>query len=246
MGELCAVDLSVSYDGTPALHPLALRVRPGELLAVTGASGAGKSSLLWALAGAVRPASGAVTVDGERIGSREDAARRGVVIVPQGNGLASSLTAVENVVVPLLAAGVPAPEARRRAEEALLRFGLDDVGSHLVEELSGGQQQRAALARGLAARGSVVLADEPTSELDGDNREIAVAALRAEAARGAAVVLATHDPDAAAAADAELHLDAGVAIWIRVAGDGEGDLDGDVGGDVDGDVGGDVGGDVAG
>ena len=215
MGEIRAVDLSVAYGGTVAVRPLELWVRPGELLAVTGASGAGKSSLLWALGGAVRPASGDVTVDGERLGSREDAAGRGVVLVPQGNGLASSLTAVENVVVPLLAAGVPAADARRRAEEALALFGLDEVGTHLVEELSGGQQQRAALARAVAARGSVILADEPTSDLDGGNREAAVAALRAEAARGAAVVMATHDPEAAAAADAELHLDAGVATWTR-------------------------------
>jgi putative ABC transport system ATP-binding protein len=217
MGEIRAVDLSVSYGGTVAVRPLALEVRPGQLLAVTGASGAGKSSLLWALGGAVRPASGEVTVDGERLGSREEAARRGVVLVPQGNGLASSLTAVENVVVPLLAAGVPAAQASRRAEEALELFGLDEVGTHLVEELSGGQQQRVALARAIAAQGSVILADEPTSDLDGGNREAAVAALRAEADRGAAVVMATHDPDAAAAADAELHLDAGVATWTRAA-----------------------------
>ena len=215
MAELRAVDLSVAYDAKVAVGPLSLRVPPGRLLAVTGASGAGKSSLLWALGGAVRPASGDVTVDGQRLASREHAARCGVVIVPQGNGLASSLTAVENVVVPLLAAGVPAAEARRRAEEALLLFGLDEVGGHLTEELSGGQQQRAALARAVAARGGVILADEPTSDLDGGNREVAIAALRAEAARGAAVVMATHDPDAAAAADAELHLDAGVATWTR-------------------------------
>jgi putative ABC transport system ATP-binding protein len=93
--------------------------------------------------------------------------------------------------------------------------GLGTAGSQLIEELSGGQQQRVAVARGLAQRGSAVLADEPTSELDAVNRARVVLLLRAEADRGAAVVLATHDPDAAAECDAELHLDAGEATWVR-------------------------------
>ena len=126
------------------------------------------------------------------------------------------LTASENVLVPLLAA-----EGRRRARRRpgpprrSTRSGSGTAGNQLIEELSGGQQQRVAVARGLAQQGSVVLADEPTSELDAANRARVVALLRAEADRGAAVVLATHDPEAAAECDAELHLDAGEATWVR-------------------------------
>jgi putative ABC transport system ATP-binding protein len=213
--ELRAEGLTVSYGDLVALQPLDLVVRPGQLLAVTGPSGAGKSTLLWALGGALAPTGGRVTVDGEPVGDREHAAARGIAVVPQGNGLASSLTAAENVVVPLLAAGVRPAEAHQRTEEALALVGLEESGGHLVEELSGGQQQRVALARALAARADVLLADEPTSDLDAANRERAVAALRTEAQRGAIVVMATHDPDAAAETDAELHLDEGVAAWPR-------------------------------
>ena len=137
------------------------------------------------------------------------------MLIPQDNALASVLTAAENVIVPLLAAGVDAEQATLRSDEALESVGLGAAGTQLIEELSGGQQQRVAVARGLAQQGTVVLADEPTSELDAVNRARVVLLLRAEADRGAAVVLATHDPDAAAECDAELHLDAGEATWVR-------------------------------
>ncbi|MFD0596070.1 ATP-binding cassette domain-containing protein [Catellatospora coxensis] len=99
-----------------------------------------------------------------------------------------------------------AADARRLTAEALERVGLANQGEQLVEELSGGQQQRTAIARGLALRGPVLLADEVTSELDAANRQTVLTLLRAEADRGAAVVFATHDPQAAAACDTELHL----------------------------------------
>ena len=187
------------------------------MVAVTGPSGAGKTTLLWTLAGLVRPAQGKVEIDGAVPQDRDETSAAGVVLIPQDNALASVLTASENVIVPLLAAGVPPAEAAQRAEEALESVGLGTAGSQLIEELSGGQQQRVAVARGLAQRGSAVLADEPTSELDAVNRARVVLLLRAEADRGAAVVLATHDPDAAAECDAELHLDAGEATWVRPA-----------------------------
>ena len=215
MNGLRAEGVTVAYGDLVALRDLDLELAPGCLVAVTGPSGAGKSTLLWALAGALVPTAGRVRYDGTVLTSRQQAARVGVAIVPQGNGLASSLTAAENVLVPLLATGAGTAEAHRRTGEALTLVGLEESGSHLIEELSGGQQQRVALARALAARAVVLLADEPTSDLDAANRERIMAALRAEAARGAIVVMATHDPEAAKQADAELHLDEGVATWRR-------------------------------
>jgi putative ABC transport system ATP-binding protein len=218
MSELAARDLQVRYGDQVALDLAGLGdlvVRPGQLLSVTGPSGAGKSTLLWALAGALRPTRGEVSLDGTVLADREQAAGLEVSIVPQGNGLASSLTATENVLVPLLSAGVEPAEAALRTEEALTLVGLEESGNHLIEELSGGQQQRVALARSFAAQAKVLLADEPTSDLDAANRERIVAALRAEAWRGAIVVMATHDPQAAEQTDGELHLDEGSGSWAR-------------------------------
>jgi putative ABC transport system ATP-binding protein len=219
MSDLEAAGLGVTYGGTVAVQPLDLRVPAGRMLSVTGPSGAGKSSLLWALGCALRPAaaavSGTVLVGGSVVSDRDGAARAGVVLVPQRNGLAGSLSAEENVLVPLLALRVPAPEASRRVDESLARVGLAEFGRHLVDQLSGGQQQRVALARAFALRATVLLADESTSDLDAGNRELMIAALREEASRGAAVVLATHDPEAAAQTDGVLALDEGAAAWVR-------------------------------
>ena len=208
-------EVEVRYGGLVAVAALSLSVPPGRMLAVTGPSGAGKTTLLWLMAGALEPDRGRVAVDGSPVGGRPEAAARGIALVPQGNGLAAVLTAYENIVVPLLDGGVSSEEADSRAHEALELVGLEEWAEHLVEELSGGQQQRVAVARALAARASVLLADEPTSDLDGTNRELVLAALRAAAGRGAVVVLATHDPEAAAAADGELALDSGEATWVR-------------------------------
>jgi putative ABC transport system ATP-binding protein len=213
--EIRARDVHVDYDGHEVLQGVDLTARPGAMVAVTGPSGAGKTTLLWALAGLVRPASGQVLLGGEEPRGRDHTSAAGVVLIPQDNALASVLTAAENVLVPLLAAKVDPGDAQARTAAALEQVGLATAGHQLIEELSGGQQQRVAVARGLAQRGTAVLADEPTSELDAANRARVVALLRAEAERGAAVVLATHDPEAAAECDAELHLDAGEATWVR-------------------------------
>ncbi|MBL0748382.1 ABC transporter ATP-binding protein [Nocardioides baculatus] len=219
MSDLVGRGLGVSYGDLVAVRPLDLHVAGGAMVAVTGPSGAGKSSLLWALASALRPAvaevTGTVEVDGQVVGDRGDSARAGVVLVPQRNGLSATLSAEESILVPLLALGVPAREASGRVAEQLDRVGLAEFGRHLVDQLSGGQQQRVALARAFALHPRVLLADESTSDLDAGNRELMIAALREEAARGAAVVLATHDPEAAAQTDAVLALDEGVATWVR-------------------------------
>jgi putative ABC transport system ATP-binding protein len=207
--------VTVAYDRAVVLRDVTVHAEPGRVLAVTGPSGAGKTTLLWAMAGLVKPVNGAVSMDGVALRNRDHAVAQRVVLVPQDNGLAPILTAGENVQVALVANGVKPPEARRRTVESLEWLGLADQADQLVEELSGGQQQRTALARGLALRGTVLLADEVTSELDAQNRQRVLDLLRAEANRGAAVVFATHDPEAAAACDAELHLLDGCAEYVR-------------------------------
>jgi putative ABC transport system ATP-binding protein len=208
VGRTVQVDeITVAYRrDVPVLTDVSVAVAPGQLLAVTGPSGAGKTTLLSAMAGLLRPARGSVAVDGTPLRDRDHAVAQGVVLVPQDNGLAAILTAEENLQVALISGGLAPAEARRLTAEALDRVGLSGQADQLVEELSGGQQQRAAIARGLALRGDVLLADEVTSELDAANRQRVLDLLRAEAGRGVAVVFATHDPEAAATCDAELHL----------------------------------------
>jgi putative ABC transport system ATP-binding protein len=207
--------VTVAYDRTVVLRDITVNAVPGKILAVTGPSGAGKTTLLWAMAGLVKPAGGSVSVSGVPLRNRDHAVSEHIVLVPQDNGLAPILTAAENVQVALVANGVKPPEARRRTAESLEWLGLSEQSDQLVEELSGGQQQRTAVARGLALRGQVVLADEVTSELDAQNRQRVIDLLRAEADRGAAVVFATHDPEAAAACDGELHLRDGYGEFVR-------------------------------
>jgi putative ABC transport system ATP-binding protein len=205
----------VRYGDTIAVDGAAFDAYAGEFIAVTGHSGAGKSSLLWAIGGAVA-AEGVVTLGEDQVRDRAQAAGLGIELIPQGSALAVVLSAHENVALPLLARGIPSEMATRRAHDALASVGLGDFGNHLAEELSGGQQQRVAVARGIALRGRVLLADEPTSELDHDNRERVLALLRAEADRGAIVLMATHDPEAAAVADGEIRVDDGQVRTVRL------------------------------
>jgi putative ABC transport system ATP-binding protein len=212
---LRASGVDVRFGSVLAVRQAELLVRPSELIAVTGPSGAGKSSLLAAMSGLLRPSAGSVSIAGVPIADRDFAAANGIVLIPQGNALLRILTAIENVAVPLVAVRPRLPDARQRAEAALLAVGLEEAADQLLEELSGGQQQRVAVARGLAERAAFLLADEPTSELDGVNRNRVMALLRAEAQRGAGVLMATHDQEAAALCDAELRLEEGVPGWVR-------------------------------
>jgi putative ABC transport system ATP-binding protein len=202
-------DLGVTYGDVRALRGVTFSARPGDFVAVTGHSGAGKTTLVHAIAGIVGLASGEIDLGAGPGRVRHPGA---VAIIPQGNGLASVLTAYENVLAPLRARGLAPARAAERATAALVSVGLGESGTHLVEELSGGQQQRAAVARGLAIDAGVLLADEPTSELDHDNRERILDLLRARADAGGIVVMTTHDPEAAERADRVIVLDDGKVV----------------------------------
>jgi putative ABC transport system ATP-binding protein/lipoprotein-releasing system ATP-binding protein len=180
-------------SATVALQPTDCEVPPRARIAVTGPSGSGKSTLLHLLAGLDDPTLGSVTWPG--IGGR-DALRPGpVAMVFQGPSLLAPLTVAENVALPLVLAGSLQADARVRAEEALALVGLADVADKLPEEISSGQAQRAAVARALAGRPRLILADEPTGQLDRDNADAVVDLMTAAAAAaGAALVVATHDP----------------------------------------------------
>jgi len=205
-GDLVASALVMRRAGRMILDQVSLRVEPGVVLAVTGPSGAGKSTLLSLLAGLVDPDAGQIWFGGELVRAGDDEHLRRTGLVLQGYGLISVLTAAENVELVLQCRGARPAEVGSRAAAALDRVGLGDQADQLVEELSGGQQQRVAVARALVDRPGLLIADEPTSELDAATRDGVLQVLREEAWRGAAVVLATHDPDAAAACDEELHL----------------------------------------
>jgi putative ABC transport system ATP-binding protein len=202
--------ITVEAKGRMILSDVSCAVGPRQILAVTGRSGSGKTTLLAVLAGLLAPTTGSVRFGGTPVvaGDVTHLHRTGVVL--QLYGLVGVLTAQENVEVALQARGIGGHTVRSRATHALERVGLTDLSDRLVEQLSGGQRQRVAVARALVVRPGLLLADEPTAELDAANRDRIVVQLRAEADRGAAVILATHDPEVAARCDAEIHLVDGV------------------------------------
>jgi len=210
--------LTVDRDRPGVIAEVDLVCPAGDFVAVTGPSGAGKSTLLLCLAGLLAPSSGTVSLTGEARDSDRLLADPGVVLVAQdGRGLAPTLTAYENVLVPLVASGVPAREARARAADTLAAVGLEEFGGHLVDELSGGQQQRVSVAQALARRPLVLLADEPTSALDAGNRERVIDLFRAHARTGAVVLMSTNDEEAAAQVDLALELDEGRVVTASPA-----------------------------
>ncbi|HET7358357.1 MAG TPA: ABC transporter ATP-binding protein [Nocardioidaceae bacterium] len=198
MSLLEAENLVLERSGRTILSGVSFRVEPGETVAVVGPSGSGKTSLLTALAGIQRADSGEVRLHGRP----RTTVGRDVALVLQGYGLLPLLTAAENIQVTLRAAGERPADAVRQAEEALEMVGLGPFAGHLVEELSGGQQQRVAVARVLALRPLVLLADEPTAEQDPGHRELVVERLlHRKHPAGGAVVIATHDPQIASRCD---------------------------------------------
>jgi putative ABC transport system ATP-binding protein len=200
--------------GATAVHALrgvSLQVHPGELVGVMGPSGSGKSTLLNLAGGLDAPTGGSVLVEGTELGAmsrRELAAlrRRRVGYVFQDLNLLPSLTAAENVALPLELDGVSVRAARRVALAALAEVDLSDYGQRFPDEMSGGQQQRVAIARALVGQRRLVLADEPTGALDSQTGESVLRLLRARVDAGAAGVLVTHEARHAAWADRVIFL----------------------------------------
>jgi len=213
--EMRDVDLSLG-DGAARVHILRkvnLTIAKGEAVGLVGPSGSGKSTLLMTMAGLERPDSGAILVDGVAIQSMgEDALARfrgaRIGIVFQSFHLIPTMTALENVAAPLELAGARNAFARAAAELALV--GLSDRQRHYPAQLSGGEQQRVALARALAPRPSLVIADEPTGNLDEATGGAIIELLFAARARsGSTLVLVTHDSALAARCDRTLRMRSG-------------------------------------
>jgi putative ABC transport system ATP-binding protein len=192
------------------LDDVDLAIPAGEFTAVLGPSGSGKSTLLALMAGLDRPTSGAVRIDGVAIHemSEDELAllrRRKIGFVFQSFQLLANLTARENVLLPIELAGLPEPG--RRVDEWLAAVGLADRGHHYPSQLSGGEQQRIALARAFASEPAILLADEPTGNLDGaTGRKVLDLLLELRRSHGTTLVLVTHDPSVAALADRLIHL----------------------------------------
>jgi putative ABC transport system ATP-binding protein len=210
---LRSVGLTKLYPGAarPALDGVGLTVNAGEMVAVMGPSGCGKSTLLHLLGGLDRPTAGEVWLGGRRVDQLSETGwallrRRQVGFVFQFFNLVANLTVADNIELPALLAGLGPRAARSRREELSGQLGLDDVGGALPARLSGGQQQRVALARALVNRPTLLLADEPTGNLDSVATREVLGLLRTYHAGGQAILIVSHDPRVAAAADRVLAM----------------------------------------
>ena len=195
----------------PALVDINLDVANGEFLAIIGPSGSGKSTMMNILGCLDRPTSGLYVLDGQPVEELSDdglafVRSRSIGFVFQSYNLLPRTSALENVATPLMYQGVGRKERLRRAQSALERLGLGDRLSHEPSELSGGQQQRVGIARALVTEPALILADEPTGNLDSHSGAEVLDLFRDLHSLGRTIVLITHDADVAAAADRAVHL----------------------------------------
>ena len=214
-------NLSKRYEGKRTVHALrdvSFRVEKGEMIATMGPSGSGKSTLLNIIGGLDRPSEGSVIIDGrDTTGLNDDdltrLRREKIGFIFQFFNLLPTLTAQENVALPLYLTGAGGKEARARALEMLERAGLGDRTEHLPDELSGGEQQRVAMARALILSPPLILADEPTGNLDSKNgQEVLVLFKRLQSRFGTTVIMVTHDAKAAAFCDRILNMQDGQLV----------------------------------
>jgi lipoprotein-releasing system ATP-binding protein len=222
---LAGVDLEKEYRSGPevvrVLRGASVAVAAGEVVALVGASGVGKSTLLHLLGALDRPSGGQVFYRGEELFARNEAGlaryrRHEVGFVFQFYNLLGEMTALENAMIPALLARRPAREAREQAAEALVEVGLADRLRHRPGELSGGEQQRVAIARALVNGPRILLADEPTGNLDPKTSEVIYDLfLRLQVERGLAFLIATHNPDLARKADRAYRLVEGRARAVE-------------------------------
>jgi putative ABC transport system ATP-binding protein len=186
-----------------ALRGVSLNIARGEMVAIMGPSGCGKSTFLNIIGGLDRPTEGSILLDGIELNGLDDDAlarlrRKKIGFIFQFFNLLSTLTALDNVALPLYLAGIRGKEAIVRSAELLKTVGLEDRTEHLPDELSGGEQQRVAMARALALQPTIILADEPTGNLDSESaRQILSLLKQVQEKLGTTVVMVTHDPTAA-------------------------------------------------
>ncbi len=213
VAELLAVDKIYGHGDTAvhALDQLCLTVRRGDYLAVMGASGSGKSTAMNILGCLDRPSGGSYLLNGTPVETLNDdqladLRNRELGFVFQQFHLLPQLTALENVMLPMVYAGVPAAERRQRAEAALVRVGLAERLHNKPNQLSGGQQQRVAIARAIINQPALLLADEPTGALDSRTTEEVLAIFDELHRSGMTVVMVTHEDDVAARAERVVHF----------------------------------------
>jgi putative ABC transport system ATP-binding protein len=200
---LKCIGLTVTVSTRTLLPPTDIEIYERGTLAVVGPSGTGKTSVLTVIAGLVPATGGTVTIDGEDV-RRVDRAQIGVVTEPVL--LASTLTVEENISIPLQATGWEPEDIRDRVAELLELLSLTGIADRESTRLSGGQRQRVAVARAVAPRPALIVADEPTSELDHDSRERVISVLQDATRAGSIVVLSTHDNSVAETCDQIIQL----------------------------------------
>jgi len=225
VGELTVTDVNHSY-GTgkikvPVLFDINLHVNKGEFVALCGSSGSGKSTLLNLLAGLTKPEEGSVTVSGAEISSYSENElclfrRKSMGFIFQSYNLLPNLTALENVELPLIFAGEGVKKRREKATEILERVGLEGRIDHRPNELSGGQQQRVSIARALVNQPGIILADEPTGNLDSKTeQEIMNLMKQMNKENGTTFIIVTHEQEVAEQSDRVIYLQDGRVVQKR-------------------------------